>query len=39
MVVSESMCLDGGFTMVVYEKIYLDVYINKQYSCLKNNTE
>ena len=29
---------DWGFTMVVYEKIYLEAYTNNQYICLKNNT-
>ena len=27
-----------GFTMVVYEKIYLETYINNQYIWYKNNT-
>ena len=28
----------AGFTMVVYEKIYLETYINSLYIWLKNNT-
>ena len=27
-----------GFTMVVYEKIYLEAHKNNQYICLKNDT-
>ena len=32
-----SQVSDWGFTMVVYEKILLEVYINKQYISLQND--
>ena len=30
---------DGGFTMVVYDKMYMKAYRNKYYICLNNTAQ